>query len=132
MLDVNPDNVCRLVELAREFHAKESVVLPDDASHSLDELPLDVLENHEGDLVLEEFRAIVADLEPSQQQEVVALLWLGREDGTFEEWDSLLEIARDEWTPNTADYLIGHPMLADFLAEGLAMHGHTCEGSDLV
>lgn len=132
MLDVNPDNVCRLVELAREFHAKESVVLPDDASHSLDELPLDVLENHEGDLVLEEFRAIVADLEPSQQQEIVALLWLGREDGTFEEWDSLLETARDEWTPNTADYLIGHPMLADFLAEGLAMHGHTCEDSDLV
>lgn len=132
MLDTNPENVCRLVELAREFHAKESVVLPEDASHSLDELPLDVLETHEGDMVLDEFRAVVNDLEPRQQQEVVALLWLGREDGTLEEWDSLLETARDEWTTSTADYLIAHPMLADFLAEGLAQHGYRCDGEDLV
>lgn len=132
MLDINPENVCRLVELAREFHAKESVVLPEDASHSLDELPLDVLESHEGDLVLDEFRAVVNDLDPSQQQEVVALLWLGREDDTIEEWDALLKVAREEWTTSTADYLIAHPMLADFLQDGLAQHGYSCEGPDLV
>lgn len=132
MLDINPENVCRLVELAREFHVRESVVMPDDASHGLDELPLDVLQNQEGDMVLDEFRAVVNDLDPSQQQELVALFWLGREDGTLEEWPSLLRAAAEQWTPNTADYLIAHPMLADFLQEGLAQHGYGCEGSDLV
>lgn len=132
MLDINPENVCRLVELAREFHVKEGSVLPEDSSHSLDEIPLDVLQSNPDDTVLDEFRAVVNDLEPSQQQEVVALLWLGREDDTIEGWESLLGIARDEWTPDTADYLLAHPMLADFLQDGLAQHGHSCEGSDLV
>ena len=33
--------------------------------------------------------------------------------------DEALKEAEDNWTPNTADYLIGTPMLSDYLAEAL-------------
>ena len=74
---------------------------------------------HAGDSTLQEFRSIVDDLEPDQQQEVVALLWVGRGDFGPEEWQAALEEARDDWTPETADYLIAHPLLADYLRDGL-------------
>ncbi len=50
---------------------------------------------------------------------MVALMWVGRGDYALEEWDDALSQARDSWNKRTADYLIGTPMLADYLAEGL-------------
>lgn len=126
MLDVNPETVCRLATLAREFHAQEAVVIPDDPVTPNDDWPLQVLAGHASDSTLEEFRAIVEDLDPDQQQQVVALLWLGRGDYGLEEWDDALAYAADAWNTATADYLIAHPMLPDHLEDGLELHGYRC------
>lgn len=126
-LDVSSDTVGRLIELAREFHAQEAVVIPDEPDRPADDWPTQILARHGEDLTLEEFRAIVADLEPDQQQQVVALLWLGRGDFDLDEWEEALARAGDEWTPFTADYLIAHPMLSDYLTEGLDLHGLRCD-----
>ena len=29
MIDLNPERVCNIIQLAREFHAKEEVVIPE-------------------------------------------------------------------------------------------------------
>jgi hypothetical protein len=126
-LDVSSETVCRLIELAREFHAQEGVVIPDEPGRPADDWPTQILASHAGDLTLEEFRSIVADLDPDQQQQVVALLWLGRGDFSFDEWQEALDQAGDEWTPDTADYLIAHPVLAEYLSEGLELHGLSCD-----
>lgn len=126
-LAVNPDVVCRLIDLAREFHAQEQVVIPDEPGGPEDDWPTQVLASHAGDPTLEEFRYIVEDLEPDQQQQVVALLWLGRGDYELDEWQDALDYAADAWNTATADYLISHPMLADYLTEGLDQHGHRCD-----
>lgn len=126
-LEVNSDTVCRLIQLAHEFHAKEQVVIPNEPDGSADDWALQVLAAHADDLTLDEFRSIVDDLEPEQQQQVVALFWLGRGDYDLEEWDTVLADARDAWNENTANYLIAHPLLADYLAEGLDLHGYRCD-----
>jgi hypothetical protein len=57
----------------------------------------------------------------------VALMWLGRGDYDLEEWEDALEQARESWSAHTAEYLIATPLVADYLEEGLSMHGYSCE-----
>jgi len=127
MLELNPDTVCFLVAKARAFHSKEEVVLPDVPDSPADDWARQALADHGDDAVLEEFRGTVNDLEPDQQQSLVALMWLGREEFDVDEWEQALEEAREQWTPYTAEYLIAHPMLADYLIEGLQLLGYSCE-----
>lgn len=127
MLDVNPDTVCHLVQLAREFHAQEQVVIPTDSGDASEDWHVQMLASHAGDSTLEEFRSVITDLEPDQQQQVVGLLWLGRGDYSLEEWKEALSYASDAWNDTTADYLIAHPLLADYLLEGLSLMGYSCD-----
>ena len=127
MLDVNPETVCRLMNLAREFHAQEHVVMPDEPASLAEDLPITILATHSDDSTLDEFRSIIEDLEPRQQQQVVGLLWIGRGDYDLDEWEMVLEQAKDQWNEYTADYLIAHPLLADHLQDGLELHGHRCD-----
>lgn len=127
MLDVNPDTVCRLIELARVFHAQDEVVIPEEPDNPSGDWLTQILAGHADDSMLDEFRNIVADLEPDQQQQIVALLWLGRGDFTLEEWTEAVEEAAENWNERTADYLIAHPLLPDYLTEGLDQHGYSCD-----
>lgn len=127
MLDVNPDTVCRLIELARIFHAQDEVVIPEEPDNPSGDWPTQILAGHADDSMLDEFRNIVADLEPDQQQQIVALLWLGRGDFTLDEWTETVEEAAENWNERTADYLIAHPLLSDYLTEGLDQHGYSCD-----
>lgn len=127
MLDVNPDTVCRLIELARVFHAQEEVVIPEEPEDLSGDYPAQILASHSGDSTLAEFRNIISDLEPDQQQQIVALLWLGRGDFSLEEWSEALDEAADNWNEATADYLVAHPMLPDYLSDGLDQHGYSCD-----
>lgn len=127
MLNVSGDTVCRLIELAQEFHAQEAVSIPEEPGNPSGDWAQQILADHMEDATLEEFRAIVEDLDPDQQQELVALLWVGRGDYSEEEWQEALELARDEWRPGTAEYLIAHPVLPEHLRDGLAAFGIECE-----
>lgn len=127
MLDVNTDIIGRLIALARDFQSREQVVVSEEPGGPADEWPDNVPARFTDNSTLDEFRSIVADLEPRQQQQVVALLWIGRGDYDIGDWDLVLQQARDQWTETTADYLISHPLLADHLIEGLDMHGHRCD-----
>ena len=132
MLQVNPETVCRLVELARSFHVQEQISIPEQPNSPAEDWGRQMLANHADNTSAQEFRTVMEDLEPDQQQEVVALMWLGRGDAGLEEWDTLRAEAEEHWTPETADYLLTHPMLADFLLEGLDMHGHDCQETNML
>ena len=127
MLDVNPDTVCFLISKAREFHAKEEVVIPDMPDSPAEDWGRQVLADHAGDWTYQEFKATFNDLDQDQQQTVVALFWLGRGDFSVEEWEDAVKEAGEEWTTETADYLIAHPLLADFLLEGLELLDYSCD-----
>jgi hypothetical protein len=127
MLEVNPETVCRLIELAQSYHVQEQVSLPEQPNSPSDDWAQQMLASHADNSSAAEFRTIIDDLEPDQQQVVVALMWLGRDDFTLEEWDDALTQAEELWTPETADYLLMHPMLADHLRTALEMQGYDCQ-----
>lgn len=128
MLNVSGETVCRLVELAQAFQAQEAVTFPDDEEgvDSDDDWMEQVLADHADDPTLAEFRSVIEDLEPDQQFEVVALMWLGRGDFQDDEWEEAVALAREQWTPATAEYLLAHPLLPEHLVEGLAAFGLAC------
>jgi hypothetical protein len=69
----------------------------------------------------------IKDLEPNQKATLVALMWLGRGDYTLDDWEATMEEATDNLTDHTGAYLMGHPLLADYLLEGLSQHGYSCD-----
>ena len=71
-----------------------------------------------------DFRAdFIAGLNEDEQFALVALVWIGRETFEPEEWDEAVATARDEATAPTEDYLMGIPLLADYLEAGLERMG---------
>ncbi|MBE9536520.1 MAG: DUF3775 domain-containing protein [Proteobacteria bacterium] len=126
MININPELVCQIIDKARQFHAKEEVVIPEPPNSPADESIMQVLQDHGDDLTYQEVSLAIKDLEPDQQQELVALMWLGRDDYTLEEWETALQDAADRWNERTAEYLLATPLVADYLMEGLGLHGYSC------
>jgi len=126
MLNINPEIVCQIIDKARQFHAEEGVVIPEEVDSPADESAIQMLANHDDDLTYLEVRLAIKDLEPEQQAELVALMWLWRDDYDIEEWEKALQDASDRWNRRTAEYLLATPLVADYLAEGLDRHGYSC------
>lgn len=126
MLEINTETLCRLIDLAKEYHAQQDTDSSDEPE-SIDEWDGELPEAAEESPFVEEFRAVMEGLNPDEQQQVVALMWLGRGDYELDEWDEALEYAAEAWTPTTADYLLAHPLLADHLTSGMEAFGLSCE-----
>jgi len=129
-LTIPPETVCFLIVKAREFDVKDAVTEPDAASNAADDKDYAVLEDHPDDPVQEEIRAAIFGLDVDAQIDLVALAWLGRGDYTADDWQSVREEAAAEHNNKTARYLLGMPLLGDYLEEGLTMLGYSCEDTE--
>ena len=86
-----------------------------------------VLEDRKDDPVRAELVSFVRDLNEDEQIDLVALTWLGRGDGGIENWDELRAEASRAHNTRTATYLLGMPLLSDYLEEALSKFGHSAE-----
>jgi hypothetical protein len=113
MLNLNPETVRFIVDKAHEFQMLDQDAVDD----SIDGR----------NAAQAELKSTIDDLEPDQQISLVSLMWLGRGDYTVDEWGRALTDARESWNGRTAEYLIGTPLLADYLEEGLDRLGYAPE-----
>lgn len=125
-LTISPEKVCFVIIKAREFDAKDEVTEPDLGSNPADDGDLAVLEDHRDDPVAEELTSFINSLSEDEQVDLVALAWLGRDDYSASDWPAVREEALRAHNRRTAQYLLGTPLLGDFLEEGLSMLGHSC------
>lgn len=126
-LDLSPEIVCNIISHAREFQAKEGVVIPENPQEFSEDDFQQILADHANDLTFSEVQEAINQLEPDQQMKLVALMYLGRGDYSLEEWDQCLEEARQGWTTHTAEYLLSKPQIAEYLEAGLEAFGISCE-----
>ena len=127
MLPIDPDKVCHIIPKARAFDVKTDVVEPDPGSNMAEDEMLEVLEDYPDDATEDELREFIRGLNEEEQVALVALAWIGRGSFSVEEWRDAMEEARHAHNERTAEYLMGLPLLGDYLAEGLAAFGHTCD-----
>jgi hypothetical protein len=74
-----------------------------------------------------ELSGFIRGLNVDEQIDLVALMWLGRGDGDLDNWRDLRAEASRAHNNRTASYLIGTPMLADYLEEALTQFGKSFE-----
>jgi hypothetical protein len=125
-LGIAPDKVCFLIARARQFHAKVEPVVADPGDNVTDDGFREILEDYDDDPVVLEMRQFIEGLNEEEYTNLLALMWLGRGDYAKEEWADILADARaieDERGPR---YLIGTPLLADYLSEALDQLGYSC------
>jgi hypothetical protein len=122
-LAISAEKVGFLIEKTREFDVKEGTSDPDSGSNGADDGMIDVLEDNGEDPVVREIAGFINAMTEDEQIDLVALMRLGRGDGTIEEWDDLRREAADGHNHRTASYLLGEPLISDYLAEGLDEFG---------
>ena len=126
MLQIAPEKVAHVIVRAREFDVK---VAPwDDHDNAERENESDsILEDTSGDTVADEIKAFIDGLNEDEQVSLVALMWIGRGTYESEELSEAIETARSERVNKTSDYLLGVPLLADYLEEGLQKFNYSAE-----
>jgi hypothetical protein len=120
-LSISPEKVFFIVAKARRSDGEAAGL--DLASDSGDDMP----EDHSERTDRSELSGFIKDLNEDEQIDLVALMWLGRGDGDLDNWRDLRAEASRAHNNRTASYLIGTPMLADYLEEALSQFGKSFE-----
>jgi hypothetical protein len=130
-LTIGPDTVRLFILKAKSISAAVNDDYVDGNEHEV-EYDGDRSDNHhhdglaeeeEEDLTTEELRQLIGDLNVDEAAELVALAWIGRGDYDAAEWNEALAEARNRGNKRTAKYLLGMPMLSDWLESGLEAIG---------
>jgi Protein of unknown function (DUF3775) len=124
MLVIPLERLAFIIAKAREFDA-EVPVEPDAASGSdpPDDDERQVLLDTPDNPTEEELRGAIDGLGPLERQELLALTWLGRGDYDADSWPEALREARESTIASVTDYLVGTPLLGDYLEEGASALG---------
>ena len=131
MLTIPLEKLAYIVTKAREFDAEVPPVDEDSGSNPSDDADRDVLEDSVDNPTYQELVDAINSLSELERIELLALTWLGRGDYSKEEWREALEEARRIHDEKETDYLIGTPLLADYLEEGLSQLGYSLEDFEI-
>jgi hypothetical protein len=127
-LSVPLETLVYIIEKAREFDAEVPPVLTEDGSSPTDDDDADeILEDRPDNPTAQELKEALETLNDDQRDEIVALTWVGRGDFTNEDWDEALGAAHERHNGEEARYLMGTPLLADYLEEGASQLGYARE-----
>ena len=128
MLEMEPETVYLLILKSREFDEKDAPGESPDQDTSPADRQIDrAMDYVDGDPLAQEIKDAIDSLNEDHQAELVALTWLGRGDFTAGEWREALRTARERRTNPTSEYLLGTPLLGNYLEEGLAALGYSVE-----
>jgi hypothetical protein len=130
-LTIGPDTVRLFIEKAKAISAAINDDYADGSEHEV-ELDGNSRDNHHHDglaeektdnLTAEELRQLIEDLNVDEAAELIALMWIGRGDYSADEWNEAVNEARQRGNRRTSKYLLGMPLLGDWLEEGLEALG---------
>jgi hypothetical protein len=129
--DISTETICFVIVKARELDVKVAPEELDDGSNATDDAMQRILEDYADDPTYEELRSFLAAQPDDDLRQLVALTWIGRGDYDADDWDDVLSEVEDTREKHTIDYLLGTPLLADYLEEALSQFGLSCEDVEL-
>ena len=130
-LGIAVEKVCDLIAHVRAYDAKVAEIDPDEPPEATDDELSDEIEGgietFRGDPGRDELMDFINALNEEEQVTLVALTWIGRGDFVASEMEDALQAARDARSDHTDTYLLGIPLLGDYLDEALAALGYDCD-----
>ncbi len=130
MLEIAPEKVAHVIVKAREYDAKVGAWDDTRDAGDADEDPASILEDFGSDPTRSELAAFIDGLNEDEQVHLVALAWIGRGTFTPDEFEEAVSTARSERVNKTSRYLLGIPLLSDYLEEGLEQLGISVEDAE--
>lgn len=127
MLQISPEKVCFVIAKARAFEERDDMFEDDSGPGASDGGSPGALVASPENTSYEEIKGFIDALNEDEQAELVALAWLGRDDYTSDQWEQALSEAAERHTGATSDYLLGLPLLPDYLESGLDQLGYSCD-----
>ena len=125
-LDISTDKIGFVIQKSREMAAK--VAAWDDSATS-DHDAESILEDFSDDATQAELKEFIRDLNEDEQVSLVALAWSAG-DPSRPRLGEALTTARSERVNRTEDYLLGMPLLPDYLEEALDRLGYSVEDTE--
>lgn len=116
--NIGRETLAFIILKARAFDALVAPDDPSDGSDSADDRFVDALEDETDNPVGRELRAAIASLDVDARTSLVALAWMGRGDFDAGDWREAVSAARARAEGSAARYLMGMPLLGDYLADG--------------
>ncbi len=120
MLQTPLEQLAYIIEKAREYDAETAPVDSNSGSNASDDNEVAILEATADNPTRRELAAALDALNEDQKIEILALTWLGRGDFDRGEWREALAQAGEIHNATETEYLIGTPLLADYLEEAIA------------
>jgi hypothetical protein len=121
---IDLETVCYLIIKMRELSVKTEPNESRRGDNPIDDAQREVLFDYPDDPTEEEIRGAMASLSDDASVELFALVLLGR--GDFIDWQSALAAAREDPDLRTAEALMGIPLVATYLEDGLTQLGYSC------
>jgi hypothetical protein len=121
---IDLETVCYLIIKMRELSVKTEPNESRRGDNPIDDAQREVLFDYPDDPTEEEIRGAMASLSDDASVELFALVLLGR--GDFIDWQSALAVAREDPDLHTAEALMGIPLVATYLEDGLTQLGYSC------
>jgi hypothetical protein len=127
MPEIATDKVCFVVAKSREL-LSEDVGAQRDASNATDDGFVSALTDSGDRPARLELTEFIEALDVDELDALVALAWIGRGDFEGADWRAAVKLAGERREGDTATYLMGLPLLPDYLADALSAFDQSCRG----
>lgn len=128
MLEISPKKVAHVIVRSREYDATVPMWEDERTEDVLDNVEL--IAEPSDDATRSEVAEFIDSLNEDEQASLVAVAWIGRGSFSADELSEAIETARSERVVKTSEYLLGIPLLPDFLEEGLDRLGISVEDAE--
>jgi hypothetical protein len=115
---IDRETLAYIIEKARAYDGLVAPDDPSDGSDAVDDRFMDALEDEPDNSVGRELGVAIGSLDVDAKASLVALTWLGRDDYEAGDWLEAFAAARGRAETSTARYLMGMPLLGDYLENG--------------
>lgn len=122
-INISVEKVYFIIVNARGYDVKVPPVEPDPASNALDDESREVIEDYPDDASGEVLKAAIDQLTDEEVIDLIALAWVGRGDFDRTSFADARELAMERHKAHSGRYLMGMPLLGDYLEEGLSELG---------
>lgn len=119
MLTIDQEIIRNIVALVHEITTLEASQGEAISEEWNDESQDNIHEITTEDPIQQQVRGLIDGLNEDEAYDLVALMWVGRGTYGIDEFSEARRVAQQEATQSTSDYLLGTPLLADYLEDGL-------------
>jgi hypothetical protein len=127
-LNISPEKISFIVQRAREFDGALAETDEEEAGPGGE---AQARPEFADDPAAEELSAAIDQLGDDEIVDLIALTWVGRGDFDRSSWEDARALAAERHRRRSSRYLMGVPLLGDYIEEGLAELGRSCaEGED--